>query len=136
MSDRAVANFKIASWDQTPYDESAEGPKLARATVKKTFEGDLEGESTAELLMCGGGEEGRGAGYIASERIVGKLAGRSGSFVIQHGGIVGDGEPRSFGNIVPDSGTGELAGIHGEGRYWHDANGATLTLEYRFVGQA
>ena len=49
-----------------------------------------------------------GAGYVVSERVTGQLGDRSGSFVIQHGGVMGPGlAPRTFGHVVPGSGTGD-----------------------------
>ena len=52
MGTRATGAFEITAWEQVPYDEAAAGPKLARATVRKTFRGELAGESTPELLLC------------------------------------------------------------------------------------
>ncbi len=46
MTTRATATFKVNSWDEKPYDEMEGGPKLTRATVTKSFSGDIEGEST------------------------------------------------------------------------------------------
>ena len=121
-----TARFEITGWDETTYDEPAEGPKLTRATVRKRFTGDLDGTSVTELLTAQG--EG-GRGYVASERITGTIDGRTGTFVLQHGGIDGAGETTTFGTIVAGSGTGGLAGIAGTSRYVHDESGATLTLE-------
>ncbi|MCB9138334.1 MAG: DUF3224 domain-containing protein [Caldilineaceae bacterium] len=53
------------------------------------------------------------AGYTAVEQVRGALHGREGSFVLQHYGIMADGEQRLILEIVPDSGTGELTGISG-----------------------
>ena len=103
---------------------------LARTTVKKTLTGDLQGTSVAELLMLWAEDH---AGYVASERVTGRLEGREGSFVLQHGGLV-DGETLNpFGHVVPGSGTGDLAGLRGTGIFLHDENGATFTLDYWFV---
>lgn len=134
MSTRATASFDVTSWDETPYDEPDDGPRLVRATVTKIFRGDLEGESTAELLMCqrDPSDFKAGAGYVVSERVVGQLGGRKGAFVLQHGGLGGAGtEPRSFGYVVPGSGTGELEGLRGEIEILQDAEGNhTLVLDY------
>lgn len=54
------------------------------------------------------------AGYVAMERAVGTLHGRSGAFVLQHSATMNRGEPRMQIDVVPDSGTGELTGITGE----------------------
>jgi len=121
-----TAFFAITGWDETTYDEPAEGPKLTRATVRKAFSGDLEGTSVTELLTAQGDG---GSGYVASERISGTLAGRTGTFVLQHGGIDGPDGQVAFGTIVAGSGTGDLAGIAGTSRYEHTDEAATLTLD-------
>ena len=110
------AEFDVTGWDQQSYHET-EGPILSRVTVRKTFKGDLEAESSAELLMCQADPEdySKGAGYVASEHVTGKLNGRSGSFVMQHGAVMGPDVDESSisGRIVPGSGVGELAGLGG-----------------------
>ena len=117
MPTRALSVFHVTGWEATPYDQDADDAHhLSRATVRKAFEGDLVGESTAELLMCQADPEdlAAGAGFVASEVVRGTLSGRSGTFVMQHGGLSGGGTaPHTFGNIVPGSGTGELEGITG-----------------------
>jgi hypothetical protein len=121
MPQTITATFEITGWDETRYDEPAEGPPLARATVRKRFSGPLEGTSVAELLTAGK------EGYLASERVDGALDGRRGTFVLQHGGIDGG---VVFGHVVPESGTGELRGLRGEAVFAHDGDGARVTLTY------
>jgi hypothetical protein len=137
MTTRAISSFDVTGWDHSPYDDGIPGPSLSRAKVRKAFRGDLVGESTAELLMCqaDAADLNAGAGYIGSERVVGKLAGREGSFVIQHWGVSGGGlEPRTAGHIVPGSGTGELVGLTGEVQIMVGAGGEhTLTLDYEIL---
>jgi Protein of unknown function (DUF3224) len=127
MPQTITATFEITGWDETRYDEPAEGPPLARATVRKRFSGPLEGTSTAELLTAQGDE---GAGYLASERVEGTLEGRTGTFVLQHGGVGDEAGQHAFGHIVPGSGTGELRGLRGEAVFAHDDAGARVTLTY------
>lgn len=135
MTTRATSTFDVTGWDETPYDEPAEGPRLARATVRKTFRGDLEGESVAEVLLCQTDPDdlAAGGGYVVSERVEGRLGGRAGAFVLQHGGLGGAGTPqRTFGHVVPGSGTGALRGLQGAIEISVDADGThTLTLDYR-----
>ncbi len=133
MTIRATSSFEVTGWDQTPYSEEAEGPLLSRATVRKSFQGELTGESTAELLMCqaDASDLKAGAGYVASDRVVGRLGGRSGSFVMQHWGVASSAGERTGGYIVPGSGTGELAGLSGTVEISVGADGShTLVLEY------
>ena len=54
------------------------------------------------------------AGYVAIEQVSGSLAGRKGSFVLQHFGTMNRGSNRLILEVVPDSGSGELAGLQGE----------------------
>ena len=53
------------------------------------------------------------AGTVAMERIAGTLHGRSGSFALQHFGIMDRGARELTISVVPDSGTDELAGLAG-----------------------
>jgi hypothetical protein len=125
-----IAPFEITGWEQVPYGDQDERNELARVTVSKVFTGDIEGESVAELLMAGNPV---GAGYLASELFAGTVGTRTGSFVVQHGGLVDSDDAHSFGSIVPGSGTGELAGVRGEAIYTNNEEGHTLTLTLRFV---
>jgi len=81
-------------------------------SIDKQFHGDLEGTSKGEMLTAGTGVKGS-AGYVAIERVSGTLNGRSGTFVLQHSGTMTHGEPHLTITVVPDSGTGELAGLAG-----------------------
>jgi hypothetical protein len=134
---RCITHFDVLSWDEEPYDEPIEGPRLARAAVKKSFDGEMTGDSTAELLMCQANAANyeAGAGYVASERFIGSIGERSGAFVMQHGGVTGGGaEEKSFGHIVPGSGRGEFSGLHGTVEFRRDDDGRhTLILEYDFA---
>lgn len=134
MSTHATATFEITGWE--PANEefaeaSAEAPKLSRATVKKAFHGDVDGTSTATALLCQSAD-GTAGGYMAQERVEGRLGGKTGSFVIQHGGIKTETAQNSFGNIVPGTGTGELRRLRGKAVITHDETGAMLTLDYDF----
>lgn len=116
MPTRATVSFDVTAWEPAPYDEGVAGPQLFRVKVRKTFRGELAGDSAGELLMCvaDGSNLAAGAGYVVSERVVGNLAGRSGSFVLQHWGTSGGGGPqKTAGHVVPGSGTGELVGLAG-----------------------
>jgi hypothetical protein len=131
MTTRATCTFEITAWEAVEYDD-LDSVKLTRTHVAKTFQGDLEGQSTAELLMAGA--PGGSAVYVGLERIVGQLGGRSGSFVFVHdASMSSDGQSLSL-TIMRDSGTGELEGIGGQGNIIIDADGGhTLTLDYNLT---
>ncbi|CAA9445006.1 MAG: hypothetical protein AVDCRST_MAG37-1730 [uncultured Rubrobacteraceae bacterium] len=129
MSTRATSTFEIKTWDEEPYDER-EGAKLTRAHLIKTFQGDVEGESTTDLLFAYGTEEGSAA-YVGLERFVGRVQGRSGSFVLRHSATMKRGEGEAAWSVVPDSGTGELLGLSGEAQITVEPDGGhSFTLDY------
>ncbi len=128
MTTHATCAFDITTWEPEEYDDR-DGVKLTRTRVGKTFHGELDGESTAELLMAGAPSG--SAVYVGLEQIVGRLNGRSGGFVLVHdASMSSEGQSLSL-TIMRDSGTGELHGIGGTGNITIDANGShTLTLDY------
>ena len=130
---RAVASFEVTGWDQGEPESDAGGPTLSHATVLKRFDGDLVAESEARLLMCQADvtDITAGAGYIAREVVRGRLAGRRGTFVMQHWGLSAGVNERTGGQIVPGSATGELEGLTGTVEISVDGGGAhTLSIEY------
>jgi hypothetical protein len=131
MSSQAVSAFEVTSWEQSTYDEPADAPALGRATVTKVFRGDVEAESSAELLLCRPDET--SGGYVASERITGRIGDRAGSFVVQHGATQDGDRFEVYGRVLPGSGTGDLQGIRGTCTFEHDERGAIFTLNYEFV---
>lgn len=128
MTSRATGTFTIDSWDQQPYDER-DGVSLSRTRVTKTFRGDFEGTSTAELLMASAPHD--SAAYVGFERITGRLHGRAGSFVLHHNATMSAGTRSASWTILPESGTGELAGLRGEAKIVVEPDGGhTFMLDY------
>ena len=93
-------------------EDKADGSTLGRYSLDKQYHGDLEATSKGEMLTAGTDVKGS-AGYVAMERVTGTLAGRKGSFVLQHTGTMNRGTPTLTVSVVPDSGTDELAGLTG-----------------------
>jgi hypothetical protein len=96
----------------TPQDDKSEDATLGRMTIEKLFYGDLEGASRGQMLTAITSVEGS-AGYVAIERVNASLDGRIGSFTLQHSSVMRRGEPQQNIIVVPDSGTGRLAGLSG-----------------------
>ena len=109
----ANARFAIKSWDEKPYSEGHDQPRLTRATVTKKFTGDIEGESHVEYLMMYRSDG--SASFVGLERFVGGIAGKSGSFVLQRTGQFENGVAKESYSVIPGSGTGELQSLIGEG---------------------
>ena len=86
---------------------------FAGMTLEKTYTGALEARASGEMLSGGNPSTGN-AGYVAMERVTGKLDGHDGSFVMMQSGVMSTGaEPAMTATIVPGSGTGALSGIYG-----------------------
>ncbi len=117
MNTSGNATFQIKGWDETTWDgkvsREVKGAKMTRASIKTVYKGDIEGEGLREYLMVYREDESGNA--IGLERVVGKVAGKSGSFVMQSTGTFIGHEVKGTWFIVPDSGTDELKGLRGEG---------------------
>jgi len=95
-----------------PAESQVGDPTIGRMAIDKQFHGDLEGTSKGQMLAAGTDVKGS-AGYVAIERVAAALDGRKGTFALQHSGTMTRGDGRLTITVIPDSGTGELAGISG-----------------------
>ena len=129
---RVVAIFVNDTYDERD-DGVFEGSALGRIHIGRTFTGEIEGSSTAELLTVRTGDG--SAAYVAFDRIAATIDARSGAFVFQHWGTITAEGGRIAGAVVPGSGTGELSGLEGEGTIRVDDAGThSLELDYRLPG--
>ena len=108
---QASGTFEVTLTPQAP-SAGIEPAQLGRQTIVKQFHGDLEATSLGEMLAAMSPVPGS-AGYVAMERVDGTLHGCRGSFVLQHSGTMTRGTSALSVSVVPDSGTGELAGLRG-----------------------
>ncbi|KAI1698531.1 hypothetical protein Ddc_19048 [Ditylenchus destructor] len=108
-------------------DPDHEASQVGRLALNKRFHGDLEGTSLGGMLAFRT-EVAGSAGYVAMERVEGKLAGREGSFVLMHTGEMNRGQPSLVVQVVPDSGTGELQGL--SGRLSIDVRGGRIFMSW------
>jgi hypothetical protein len=109
VNSHARGAFDVKTIPQ-PADE--EGVAIGRLLLDKQFHGDLEATSKGQMLAVRTGVA-NSAGYVAMEQVTGTLLGRTGSFALQHSGTMNRGEQELLITVVPDSGTGELAGLMG-----------------------
>ncbi len=112
MTQHARGPFDVKIAPQKPDNPQAEGAGIARMSIDKQFHGDLEAGSQGEMLAIRT-DIANSAGYVAIERVTGTLHGRKGSFVLQHSSTMNRGLPTQHIAVVPDSGSGELAGLGG-----------------------
>ncbi len=111
MGTIATGTFEVTPTPHAPWD-SDDSITLGRVTLTKVLVGDLTATSVVEMLAARTPTSGS-AGYVAIEKIKGTLHGRAGTFVLQHSGTMNRGASALSVTVVPDSGTGELAGISG-----------------------
>jgi hypothetical protein len=111
MTHRAQGPFDV-KLEALPFSGSPDDKGLGRRSLDKVYHGELDATAKGEMLSAMTDVKGS-AGYVAIERVIGKLAGRSGSFVLQHSATMARGVPNLSIIVVPDSGTGELAGLTG-----------------------
>jgi Protein of unknown function (DUF3224) len=111
--EKAVPTHATGAFEVKLVPQPAGNDPLGRMTIDKQFHGDLEATSKGQMLSFGSPVKGS-AGYVAMEQVTGKLNGLVGTFVLQHTGTMNRGAPELSVTVVPDSGTGELAGLTGK----------------------
>ena len=121
--------FTIKGWDEQPYAEAEGAPKLTHARVTTSYSGELEGEGSYGLLMV---YDQADATYTGYERFSGSLGGREGSFVLRLEGGFEEGAARTTWTVVEGTGTGDLAGLAGEGGYVARQGEAEVAYELRW----
>ena len=104
----------MTGWDESPYHESADG-KLTLAVVNQTFSGGVAGQGDSRWLMSYRADG--TARFVGLQRVDGAVEGRRGTFVLETAGDF-DGKTATWNaTVVAGSGTGELAGLRGSGRF-------------------
>lgn len=111
MTHVAQSSFVIDKKDTAPVDW--EGGHMSHNSFYKTFTGDITGTSLvkAVMLMAENGP----AVYVGIERYDVAISGKKGTFLLTHTAYMPDPSVITRWEIVPGSGTGELAGIAGTG---------------------
>lgn len=128
----ATGTFSISGWDEKDAAEHEGAPRMTTARIATTWRGDLEGESISLSVMVYPTAD--RAEYRGYERFVGRLGGRSGTFVLRSEGAWENGAATTRFAVVRGSGTGELSGLAGEGGHVsrHGDTEVPYTIDYRF----
>lgn len=130
-STHASGRIEVQTYDPQPYEEVDGGPNLVEVHVTETFSGDIEGEGSVRFLQAV--RDDGSASFVGIERVVGSIAGRQGSFVLQDAGTLEGNTVKGHWFVIPGSGTGELAGLRGEGGFEAElGQHADITLDYWF----
>lgn len=126
MTNRASGTFEVKL---APQPGEVEG--VSRLTIDKRFGGGLDATSRGVMLAVRTGVEGS-AGYVAMEVVEGALDGRRGTFALQHSGTMRRGEQQLSVTVVPNSATGELAGLSGRMAIIIGGGGHSYEFDYEF----
>jgi hypothetical protein len=95
----------------TPQDDKL-GDGVNRLLLDKQYHGELEGTAKGQMLAAGSPKS--SGVYVAIETFTGTLHGKTGGLSLHHTGIMTKGAANLSITVVPDSGTGQLAGIAGK----------------------
>jgi hypothetical protein len=132
LGSASAQSHATGSFDVKLTPQTAQDAAIGRFTIDKQLHGELEGTSKGEMLTRMTSVEGS-AGYVAMEIVTGKLGGRSGTFALQHSGTMTRGAQSLTITVVPDSATGELAGLTGTMKIRIDESGKHFyDFEYSF----
>jgi Protein of unknown function (DUF3224) len=107
--------FEIKSWDEKPYRELEHGVKFARADVVLAGTGDGFDAATWEAVLYYG-PDGTST-FVGLMQVTGTIDGRTGSFAMHGTGSYDGTTARMRFEVVPGSGTGDLAGVTGTGEH-------------------
>ncbi len=129
MNTRITGPFDVKMTPQAS-DPDEGGSTLGRFSLDKAYHGALTATAKGEMISAVTSVKGSAA-YSAIERVEGTLDGRRGTFVLQHTGVMDRGAPSLVITVVPDSGTGELAGLSGTMNILIDAGKHSYEFEYR-----
>jgi len=123
MANHAKGTFDVKL---TPEQDESGESVVGRMTIDKQFHGDLDGTSKGLMVMAGTAVQGS-AGYVAIEKVSAAIDGRSGTFYLQHHGIMNRGDGKLTVVVIPDSGTDGLTGLTGsmsinieDGKHFYD----------------
>jgi hypothetical protein len=127
----ASGRIDVKTYEPQPYEDVDDGPNLVEIHVTETFSGDIEGEGVVRFLQAV--RKDGSASFVGIERVTGSVGGRRGSFLLQDAGTLEGNTVSGDWFVIPGSGTGELAGLRGEGGFQAElGQHASITLDYWF----
>ncbi|REK91915.1 DUF3224 domain-containing protein [Streptomyces inhibens] len=130
MPARTTGHFTFANWEERTISPSEASPQLAHASVTNTFVGGITAaETTCEYTIVYVSE--KTGTFTGMELLAGSLDGREGSFAVEErGSFDADGSVHCTFEVVPGSGSGDLATLSGTGSF--TAKQGEPTVPYAF----
>jgi hypothetical protein len=112
MKKTIKGKFETKSTPQ-PLDDTTSSIGGMRMTFEKRFHGPLDATGLVSMMGIMNRDLSSG-GYVAIEKITGKVDGLQGTFCLQHSSVMLRGIPNQSITIIPDTGTEGLTGITGK----------------------
>ncbi|MEV3987393.1 DUF3224 domain-containing protein [Streptomyces sp. NPDC049837] len=132
MPTRTTGRFTFADWQERTLGTGGTSPKLAHASVTNSFTGGIEAPGTLCEYTIAYLTDKTGT-FAGMELLAGRLDGREGAFVVEErGSFEADGTVHCAFEVVPGSGTGDLTGLRGTGRFTarHGEPSVPYTFDY------
>ena len=129
MSVKVEGSFEVTSWSEEQASGLEETGKVSRATIGQRFDGGIEAETIADMVMTY--REDGTAEFVGYHRVQGRVEDRAGSFVLQATGGYDGSAARTNFEVVRGSARGELAGLEGRGS-GSAAHGSTGVYRFDF----
>jgi Protein of unknown function (DUF3224) len=127
----ATGRVEVGSYEPKPYEHPSDGPALVEIHVREKFIGDIQGEGAVRFLQAQ--RQDGSASFVGIERVSGRIANREGTFLLQDAGTLEGQTVTGEWVVIPNSGTGGLEGLRGEGGFTAElGQGAEITLDYWF----
>ncbi len=131
MTTHATAEAEMTGWTEHTWDgrryDEVSGPKQTTGAMTTTYTGDLAGRGELRFLMAY--PDDTSCASVGYEVVTGSLAGREGTFVLQHTGGFRDGVADATVTVV--SAGGGLEGLTGSGRItWNGSGPGRFELDY------
>jgi hypothetical protein len=109
MSPTASGTFSV---DISPRPPDPDTARLEQMQIRKRWSGEIEAAGWG-LMISGGDAAAGSAGYVAMEFLEGRVGNLVGGLALQQFGTMSNGKAHQVYEVVPGSGTGDLAGISG-----------------------
>jgi hypothetical protein len=132
---QANVSYTTKSWDRRKWHDSivaGDGyARVYRIELIYAYQGMIEGEGVVQLLISQNKDD--EVNFVALERVLGSVGGRSGSFVLQRIGTFDNGKVRETLTVIPGTGTGELIPLNGQAMIEHSGHQEEFHIEFKFT---
>ncbi|KIF07361.1 hypothetical protein PL81_02375 [Streptomyces sp. RSD-27] len=129
----STGRFTYAQWEEEAAGPADAVPRIARASVVNSFSGGIEAAGTACTYAIAYLTATSGT-FTGLERVDGTLDGLRGSFVLEErGSFQEDGTTSCSFEVVPGSGTGDLAGLRGSGGFVHRQGEGSVPYTFSYA---